>query len=73
MESGKTRYAIGIDLGGTAVKYALIDETGKFHLDGLLPSMADISAEAVIGQISKAVAEVRDMLRTMGLVFAEPG
>ena len=24
-------YAIGIDLGGTSVKYALIDNNGVFH------------------------------------------
>lgn len=73
MESGKTRYAIGIDLGGTSVKYALIDETGKFHLDGLLPSMADISAEAVIGQISKAVAEVKGYAADHGIELCGAG
>lgn len=27
-------YAIGIDLGGTSVKYALIDNNGVFHFQG---------------------------------------
>ncbi len=27
-------YAIGIDLGGTSVKYALIDNEGVFHFQG---------------------------------------
>lgn len=40
------KYAIGIDLGGTSVKYALIDNEGVFHFQGKLPSKADISAEA---------------------------
>ena len=48
-------YAIGIDLGGTSVKYALIDNNGVFHFQGKLPSNADVSAEAVIGQLVKAV------------------
>ena len=53
-------YAIGIDLGGTSVKYALIDNNGVFHFQGKLPSDADVSAEAVIGQLVKAVNEVRN-------------
>ena len=48
------KYAIGIDLGGTSVKYALIDNEGVFHFQGKLPSKADVSAEAVIGQLVTA-------------------
>ena len=33
-------YAIGIDLGGTSVKYALIDNEGVFYFQGKLPSKA---------------------------------
>ena len=29
-------YAIGIDLGGTSVKYALIDNEGVFYFQGKL-------------------------------------
>ncbi len=68
-----TRYAIGIDLGGTSVKFALIDETGRFHFEGILPSMADVSAEAVIGQISKAVSEVKDYASKHGIVLCGVG
>ena len=52
-------YAIGIDLGGTSVKYALIDNEGVFHFQGKLPSKADVSAEAVIGQLIAAINEVK--------------
>ncbi len=54
----KNKYAIGIDLGGTSVKYALIDNEGVFHFQGKLPSKADSSAEAVIGQLVTACKEV---------------
>lgn len=54
------RYVIGIDLGGTSVKYALIDNEGTFHRQGRLPSYADISAEAITGQICKAVRDAAD-------------
>lgn len=53
------KYAIGIDLGGTSVKYALIDDEGVFHFQGKLPSRADVSAEAVIGQLVAAIQEVK--------------
>lgn len=53
------KYAIGIDLGGTSVKYALIDNEGVFHFQGKLPSKADVSAEAVIGQLITAIQEVK--------------
>lgn len=52
------KYAIGIDLGGTSVKYALIDTEGVFHFQGKLPSNADISAEAVMEQLTTAIKEV---------------
>lgn len=52
-------YAIGIDLGGTSIKYALISNEGEFLFQGKLPSLADISAEAVIEQLIKAINEVK--------------
>lgn len=52
-------YALGIDLGGTSVKYALIDKKGTFLFQGKIPSLADESAEAVIGQLVKAIQEAK--------------
>lgn len=73
MERRKKRCITGIDLGGTTVKYALIDGTGKFHFDGILPSMADVSAEAVIGQLSKALAEVKEYADEHGIELCGVG
>lgn len=53
-------HAIGIDLGGTSIKYALIDQQGNFLFSGKLPSHADESAEAVIRQLVTAVKKVQD-------------
>lgn len=55
----KMKTAIGIDLGGTSVKYALISEEGNFLYQGKLPSEADVSAEAVISQLLKAIDELQ--------------
>lgn len=62
----KKEYAIGIDLGGTSVKYALIDNEGVFHFQGKLPSMADVSADAVVGQLIAAINEVKGVAEKEG-------
>ena len=67
MTMKKHGYAIGIDLGGTNVKYALIDNEGVFHFDGILPSMAEVSAEAVIGQLAEAVSQVKKVAALNGI------
>lgn len=72
------KYVIGIDLGGTSVKYALIDEEGNFLFEGKLPSYAEVSAEAVIGQLTKAIEEVTAFAATnrwgvSGIGLGTPG
>lgn len=62
-----TNYAIGIDLGGTSVKYALINTAGDFLFEGKRPSLADQSAEAVIGQLIRAVDETKAFAAAQGL------
>ena len=41
-------YAIGIDLGGTSIKYALVDKAGNSFFEGKLPSFASVSAAKVM-------------------------
>ena len=60
------RYAIGIDLGGTSVKYALVSENGNILTHGKHPSLATESGEAVIGQILKGVKEAKTYADTQG-------
>lgn len=74
----KKQFAIGIDLGGTSVKYALIDDEGVFHYQGKLPSKADVSAEAVIGQLITAINEVKsfaagEQIEISGIGIGTPG
>lgn len=61
--------AIGIDLGGTSVKYALISKEGDFLFQGELPSRADVSAEAVIDQLLKAIYETKIFANLNSLVI----
>lgn len=72
------KVVIGIDLGGTSVKYALIGREGNFLHRGELPSKAEISAEAIIAQLLKAIHEVRlfatnQRLTIEGIGIGTPG
>ncbi|MDP1676417.1 MAG: ROK family protein [Bacteroidota bacterium] len=51
-------FAIGIDLGGTTVKTALVDTNGNIFSQVKLPTLADQNPEAVIGQIKKSIDEI---------------
>lgn len=46
--------AIGIDLRGTSIKYALVDKQGNVHFENTISSNGDISKDAVISQLLKA-------------------
>ncbi|HXK44961.1 MAG TPA: ROK family protein [bacterium] len=53
--------AIGIDLGGTYIKYGLVDEAGNIVKKGVLPTKAEKgSRDVVIEQISLAIRDVWD-------------
>lgn len=45
------KYAIGIDLGGTNIKYAIVSEEGKFLTEGIEPTFAHISSDKIINQL----------------------
>jgi len=71
-------YAIGIDLGGTSVKYSLISKEGEFVFSGRLPSCATVSAEAVIGQLIAAINAckefaVKNNYEVKGVGIGTPG
>ncbi|HOL36179.1 MAG TPA: ROK family protein [bacterium] len=51
--------AIGIDLGGTYIKYGLVNETGTLIKKGMLPTKAESgSRDVVIEQMSLAINDV---------------
>ena len=49
------KYAIGIDLGGTSIKYALVDKAGNSFFEGKLPSFASASAAKVMEQFENGI------------------
>lgn len=58
--------AIGIDLGGTSIKFALINRSGDTYFENTIPSKANISKEAVILQLSKAIKELFVIAKSKG-------
>lgn len=71
-------YTIGIDLGGTAIKYGLVSTEGKLVFEGQLPTQADCGAETVIRNIIEVVKTVQnkaDELKfsVVGIGIGTPG
>ncbi|MGB9641782.1 MAG: ROK family protein [Candidatus Ratteibacteria bacterium] len=65
--------AIGIDLGGTYIKYGLVDETGSIIKKGMIPTKADSeSRNVVIEQMSLAINDVWNE-NTEGIGIGTPG
>jgi len=56
----KTRTGIGVDLGGTYIKYALGDESGKIIKKGKKPTHADAKNEVILANIADAIEEMKD-------------
>ena len=71
-------YAIGIDLGGTSIKYALVDKAGNSFFEGKLPSFASASAAKVMEQLIKAATLLKDEAakqdwNVLGIGLGTPG
>lgn len=71
-------YAAGIDLGGSSIKYALVSSDGVCLLQEKIPSLADVSAEAVVSQLIMAAERVKEYARSLehpltGIGIGTPG
>ena len=62
-----TEYAIGIDLGGTAIKYAVVNRSGAIPFEGTMPTPATEGADAVIAALAKAINICKDWAADNGL------
>ncbi len=71
-------YAIGIDLGGTFVKYALISESGQILFEGKLPIGGKATREDTLNAIQQSIQNVVDeaaekKLEIKGIGIGSPG
>ena len=70
------RFTIGLDLGGTALKAALVERDGTIHEFLKRPSNTDESAEAPLTDVERVVAELRALwpdVRAVGAGLGAPG
>ena len=67
-------YAIGIDLGGTSIKYALVDKAGNSFFEGKLLSFASVSAAKAMGITPKASTRTKrsEILRLSAVAMMFP-
>lgn len=62
------KYAIGIDLGGTFIKFGLVRSDGQLMYESILPTEANKTASAVIANIISAVKQAQEYAQEQGVV-----
>lgn len=67
------RHAAGLDLGGTNLKYGIVDDGGAIVHRGSTPSRAASGPGAVLETMAQALAECVDAARASGLELAALG
>lgn len=67
------RIAIGIDLGGTELRAAAIDETAQVLRHARLPTAAEAGPVAIVEQIARLVDNVSSGLDPTGIGIGSPG
>ena len=58
--------AIGIDLGGTAIKYAVVEQNGNILWEHKKPTEADKPTAHIVQNIIDAVLEAREQAIALG-------
>lgn len=74
----KLRYAVGIDLGGTFVKYVLVKENGEILIEGKLPvggkATREDTLDTIKSSIQKAIEKAREKeVEVLGIGIGSPG
>src|SRR5580700_7932222 len=64
-------FVVGVDLGGTRLRAALADRTGKIVRHGAVPTLADEGRDAVVGRIVAQIRSVVDPEPSSSLIGVE--
>ncbi|GAB6281727.1 MAG: ROK family protein [Ignavibacterium sp.] len=69
------KYAIGVDLGGTFIKFGIVSNTGKILQKISLETKADDGPKVVIKQIKKGIKELisKNKIKIRGIGIGAPG
>jgi glucokinase len=71
-------YFIGVDLGGTNIKFGIVSENGEILHKGMLSAQANLGRNAILGNINKAIEESlvfarRKNIKIKGIGVGSPG
>jgi glucokinase len=66
-------YAIGVDLGGTQIKAAIVNDKGAIFSFQLIPTEADQGAQHVLGNILKVVSELISQAKSQDITITAIG
>jgi glucokinase len=66
-------YTIGIDIGGTNLRVALIDKTGEIIKDRELPTEAELGPEHGLKKMVSMIEELKDDYEIIGIGVGSPG
>ena len=72
------KYAVGIDLGGTSIKYGLADTRGRIIFEQSIPTHAEEGATSLIARLTSVVVDIllfarRQSLKVVGVGIGTPG
>ena len=71
-------YFIGVDLGGTNIKFGIVSEKGEILHKGMLSAQANLGRNAILGNINKAIEQSlafakEKKVRIKGIGVGSPG
>ncbi len=69
----KSDYAIGIDLGGTAVKYGICSRNGELLEQFTAPTPADASRERILSFLADLIRQTQEVARKKNIDLAAVG
>ncbi len=72
------KYFIGVDLGGTNIKFGIVSDKGRVLQKGMLSAQASLGRRAILNNINKAVEESltfarRKNIKIKGIGVGSPG
>jgi len=69
------KFSVGVDLGGTSIKFGLVSQDGKIQKKMVLPTFADKGPAAVTKQIKKGVTALlkNNSKKIQGIGIGAPG
>lgn len=72
------RHSIGVDLGGTNIKFGIVSEKGEIVQKGIVPAQANLGRDAILNNINKAVEQSsiyakKEKIGIIGIGIGSPG